>query len=77
MGNDARNFYTICIEGIIDPDWADRFEGMRASYPDDPPRRTVLAGPVADQAALHGMLNRIRDLNLRLISVERGRPGTE
>ncbi len=59
--------YEIRIEGILDPDWADWFEGMVIRAEGE--SRTVIEGPVADQSALHGILAKLRDLNLVLISV--------
>ena len=64
--------YTIKVEGCLDKKWADWFEGMAVRYEGDV---TVLEGPVVDQAALHGLLARVRDLNLILISVQRTEPG--
>lgn len=61
-------YYVIKVEGCLDEKWADWFEGMEMSYEGEV---TVLKGPVVDQAALHGLLARVRDLNLTLISVER------
>lgn len=60
--------YCICVAGNL-ADLADWFEGLTASYPTAD--TTCLSGAFADQAALHGVLARIRDLNLRLISVSR------
>ena len=57
--------YTIKVEGRLDERWADYFEGLTITYAQG---TTTLTGPVKDQAALHGLLNRIRDLNLNLIS---------
>ncbi len=62
-------FYEIRIEGILPQDWSDWFGGMSITQFVD--GETALSGPVADQAALHGLLNLIRDLNLKLVSVER------
>ncbi len=59
----------ITIEGHLDRCWAEWFDGWTMAYADT--GETVLSGPVADQAALHGLLMRIRDLNLTLIAVER------
>lgn len=59
--------YEIRIEGDLSPDWSDWFGGMRITGQRD--GQTVLAGEVADQAALHGLLSLLRDLNLTLISV--------
>jgi NADH dehydrogenase len=61
--------YEIRIDGILDPRWSDWFDGMEISNEAD--EVTVLAGPVTDVAALHGLLDRIGDLNLSLISVRR------
>jgi len=60
--------YRIKLKGCLDHKWSDWFEKMVISSEDE---ETVLTGQVADQAALHGLLIRIRDLNLTLLSVER------
>lgn len=60
--------YVIKVEGRLDEHWADYFEGLTISYARG---TTTLTGPVKDQAALHGVLERIRDLNLNLISAQR------
>ena len=60
--------YRIKLKGHLDPKWSDWFEQMAISPEGD---QTILTGAVADQAALHGLLIRIRDLNLTLLSVER------
>ena len=54
---------------MLDSRWSTWFEDLRVTS--DAGGQTVIAGPVADQAALHGLLARIRDLNLPLISVRR------
>ncbi len=64
--------YEITIEGILDPRWSAWFDGMRLTS--DATGCTTLAGPVADQAALHGLLARIRDLGLPLLEVRRAEP---
>ncbi len=61
--------YEICIEGHLGSRWATRFDGMTLSVRDD--GTTVIEGPVVDQAALHGLLNRLGDLGLPLLSVTR------
>ena len=61
--------HEIRIGGRLAPRWALRFDGMDLTAADD--GTTVLSGPVADQAALHGVLTRIRDLGLALVSVTR------
>jgi len=63
--------YRIKLKGRLDHKWSDWFEQMAISTEGG---ETVLTGPVADQAALHGLLIRIRDLNLTLLSVERIKP---
>ena len=61
--------YEIRLQGHLDPRWASWFDGMAVSNDGD--GTTVLSGPLADQAALHGVLARIRDLGLPLVSVTR------
>jgi hypothetical protein len=61
--------YEIRIGGRLAPRWATWFDGMTLTPAGD--GTTVLVGPVADQAALHGVLARIRDLGLPLIAVAR------
>ena len=60
--------YRIKLKGRLDKQRTDWFEGLTITYEDD---TTILSGPIADQAALHGLLIRIRDLNLPLLLVER------
>jgi len=64
--------YEIRIQGILDAQRADWFPGM--SIRSLPEGDTVLVGPVIDQAALHSLLSRIRDLGVSLISVQRMEP---
>jgi hypothetical protein len=59
--------YEIRVEGHLPPRWAAWFDGMSLANDDD--GTTVLSGPVVDQAALHGLLRRVRDAGLPLISV--------
>jgi hypothetical protein len=61
--------YEIRIKGRLDRRWAEWFEGMVITPEDD--GETLLTGQVADQAALHGLLRKVRDLGLPLISVTR------
>jgi hypothetical protein len=64
--------YEIRVEGVLDPRWTVWFEGLQI---DSDHSQTVISGPVTDQAALHGLLNKVRDLGLVLISVRRLEPG--
>lgn len=61
--------YEIHVAAGLDRTWSDWFGGLQAERVSD--TRTRLAGPVEDQAALHGVLNQIRDLGLEIISVAR------
>jgi hypothetical protein len=61
--------YEIRVEGILDECWSGWFDGMQVTS--TPDAVTVIAGPVTDQAALHGILAKVRDLGLSLISVRR------
>ncbi len=70
--NDPMNqacIYEIRVHGSLTDRWSDWFGGL--SIRREPKGETVLSGLLADQAALHGVLARIRDLNLELISVSR------
>jgi hypothetical protein len=63
----APSEYRIQIQGHLAPEWSEWFEGMTVHCQSD--GTTILAGPVRDQAALHGLLLKVRDLGLTLISV--------
>jgi hypothetical protein len=65
--------YEIRVEGILGERWTGWFEGLQVSTDGT---ESVIAGPLADQAALHGVLGRIGDLGLRIISVRRDETGT-
>ncbi len=65
----GNEFYEIRIKGHLPPSWSEAFNGLRLTLTLD--GETLLTGPVKDQAALHGLLARLRDLNLTLISVIR------
>lgn len=58
--------YEIRVEGTLSTGWSDWFGGMAITHDEG---NTLLTGPVVDQAALHGLLNRIRDLGLPLLFV--------
>ena len=60
--------YEIRVRGHLDARWFDRFEGFTISL--TPAGETIIAGYVLDQAALYGLLNRIRDLGVDLLSVQ-------
>jgi hypothetical protein len=64
--------YEIRLKGRLSSRWAARFDGMTLSHDGD--GTTVLRGPVVDQAALHGLLARVRDLGLPLLSVTQVEP---
>jgi len=64
--------YEIRLAGHLDAHWAAWFDGMTVRRETD--GITVISGPIADQAALHGVLHRVRDLGLPLISVTRMEP---
>jgi len=62
--------YRIHIQGHLDPQWSDWFESMTLIHNTD--GTTTLTGPVVDQAALYGLLDKLRDLGVQLISVQPG-----
>ncbi len=64
--------YEIRIVGHLDSRWADWFGDLSFTHESD--GTTILYGPVVDQAALHGLLRRVRDLGLPLVSVTRVKP---
>jgi hypothetical protein len=64
---DGPMVYQVRIRGLLDGRWSDWFDGMTVSATDN--GDTLLTGPVEDQAALHGLLKKVRDSGLPLISV--------
>lgn len=68
-------YYEIKVKGHLDLRWSDWFAGLKLTHLEGD--ETLLAGPLPDQAALHGLLERIRDLNLALVSVTCGHPPTK
>jgi hypothetical protein len=65
--HDEPGLYEIRLKGHLDGRWAAWFEGMTITLEDN--GDTLLTGPVVDQAALHGLLKRVRDLGMPLVSV--------
>ena len=68
----APEHYEIRVEGVLGGHWTAWFEGLQVGSEGT---ETVISGPLADQAALHGVLVKIGDLGMRLISVRRVGPG--
>ena len=64
--------YEIRVKGVLGSGWSAWFDGLEVTS--DERGQTTLAGPVADQAALHGLLAKIRDLGLELLEVRRTDP---
>ena len=65
--------YQIRLKGHLGREWTDWFDGFTITLDDD--GETLLTGPVVDQAALHGLLKKVRDLGLPLLSVVGVKPG--
>jgi hypothetical protein len=65
--------YQIRVKGQLGPQWDDWFEGLAITQEED--GDTLLTGPIVDQAALYGLLKRVRDLGIPLVSVNRIPPG--
>jgi hypothetical protein len=65
--------YEIRVKGRLDTRWTAWFDGLTLTHGSD--GTTIIHGPVADQAALHGLLQKVRDLGLSLISVNHVGPG--
>lgn len=62
-------YYAITVQGELDEHWRNWFDGLKMTHNEE--GETVLIGRFADQAALHGVLTRVRDLGLTLVSVNR------
>ena len=77
MNNDQdahRKVYQIKVQGRLDESWSGWFSGMAVTVEGN---TTTLTGAVVDQAALRGILSRLWDLNLALISINPNEPGSE
>jgi len=72
-GSNRFDIYEIVLQGHLSSQWSSWFDGFTITL--DQHGWTILVGPVVDQAALHGMLKKIRDLGITLISVNRLDPG--
>ncbi len=57
----------ICVEGRIDKNWSEWFEGFTVVH--TKPNKTIITGEIPDQAALYGIITKLRDLGLSLVSV--------
>ena len=69
MTTDEGGSYEIRLKGRLDDRWAAWFDGLSLTH--ESAGTTLIYGPVVDQAALHGLLTKVRDLGLPLISVTR------
>jgi len=63
------DYYEIHLDGYLQKCWEEWFDGMNISYLEN--GETLLSGPVVDQSALYGILARLRDMNIKLISVKK------
>jgi hypothetical protein len=75
MTTTGAEYYEIRVRGLLDSHWRTWFEGLTLTPLEN--GETLIAGPIQDQAALHGILAKIRDLGLPLLSVVWIEPGTE
>ena len=66
--------YQIRVKGHLDHQWTDWFDGLTITLEED--GDTLLTGPVVDQSALHGLLKKVRDLGMPLVSVSPVEPGS-
>jgi hypothetical protein len=72
--NKTHEFYQIRVKGRLDQSWSSWFDNMALTFENGV---TTISGAVADQAALHGQLAKIRDLGLTLIDIRQIEPGKE
>lgn len=71
LGSPSQYVYHIKLEGRINPEWSAWLNGLAIYLESDQPPVTELSGVIIDQAHLRGILNKLWDLNLALISLER------
>jgi hypothetical protein len=67
LGTQTGPVYELRVRGVLEERWSSWFSGLDIVA--EPPENSILIGPVADQTALHGLLAKVRDLGLPLISV--------
>lgn len=67
--HNRQEVYQIVVKGYLDSEWSDWFDGLSITLAEN--GETILSGPVIDQTALHGILIKIRDLGLPLLSLAR------
>jgi hypothetical protein len=70
--HNRKEVYQIIVKGHLDHEWSDWFDGLTITLGEH--GETILTGPIVDQTALHGVLIRIRDLGLPLLSLSRVTP---
>jgi hypothetical protein len=63
------HIYQIIVQGHLDTDWSEELEGLTITHRSD--GTSLLSGPLLDQSALHGLLLKVRDLGLQLLSLSR------
>jgi hypothetical protein len=63
------HIYQIIVQGHLDTDWSEELEGLTITHRSD--GTSLLAGPLLDESALHGLLLKVRDLGLQLLSLSR------
>jgi hypothetical protein len=68
-------WYEIRLDSQVDPSWAEWLGGLELRWDED--GTTILSGPIPDQAALHGLVARVRDLGVPLLAVARLAPGAQ
>jgi hypothetical protein len=73
----TQRYYRIRIAGHLDEHWAESLGGLSLRYTGEPTFETILCGPLVDQSALYGVLNKIHDLGLTLLALERVEPPAE